>query len=405
MKASMNYGSKLIWVPTAYILINNSSCCDKQNHNISTSSDFKLDQSQPRKYTREEVEKSVKKLVSFKNNVYDITDYIPIHPGGDEIHRALNGPLDKYFKLFPHHFNNNVQDILKQYKVGELLLKPNERKPNIPEYENDPNKFKFEFVIDFTDEQDLPTITGTVDNVDKNKNRLNGNLLLKKTISINELKADFQARILSIDVACGLGSWFGKWEEEFIEKGGSKIYKGVWLGDVIIRLLNGKLNQKGVQSSTLEDNMKRCGLNHPFLLLDKNNNCNSHNFEDVDLNQLYVHYHCYDDYIDTIPLDKCLTNNNNNSPHTIKQFINNHHGKAYDTSSFFMDILKKSLLVYEVNGITLTSDQPLPGGGPLMAITPGTHCKYSCDAKWITKIVINKQNSMQGVRYGGKYDP
>ncbi|KAG6042103.1 hypothetical protein E4U41_005651 [Claviceps citrina] len=50
--------------------------------------------------------------------VYDITDWIPAHPGGQVILRAAGGSIDPYWDIFTIHKNQYVYDILSQYLIG-----------------------------------------------------------------------------------------------------------------------------------------------------------------------------------------------------------------------------------------------------------------------------------------------
>ncbi|KAF1989821.1 hypothetical protein K402DRAFT_390794 [Aulographum hederae CBS 113979] len=52
------------------------------------------------------------------DGVYDITDWIPNHPGGEVILRAAGGCIDAYWKIFAIHQKQDVYDILEQYKIG-----------------------------------------------------------------------------------------------------------------------------------------------------------------------------------------------------------------------------------------------------------------------------------------------
>ncbi|CAH0000128.1 unnamed protein product [Clonostachys byssicola] len=50
--------------------------------------------------------------------VYDITDWVPAHPGGDVILRAAGGSIDRYWDIFAIHKSQYVYDILSQYLIG-----------------------------------------------------------------------------------------------------------------------------------------------------------------------------------------------------------------------------------------------------------------------------------------------
>src|SRR6266516_547860 len=52
------------------------------------------------------------------NRVYDITDWIQGHPGGDVILRAAGSSIEPYWKIFTIHQKQDVYDILEQYFIG-----------------------------------------------------------------------------------------------------------------------------------------------------------------------------------------------------------------------------------------------------------------------------------------------
>lgn len=54
------------------------------------------------------------------DKVYDITDWIPAHPGGQVILRAAGGSIDPYWNIFTIHKNQYVYDILAQYLIGYI---------------------------------------------------------------------------------------------------------------------------------------------------------------------------------------------------------------------------------------------------------------------------------------------
>ncbi len=59
-------------------------------------------------------------LVTFKGETYDITDFIPNHPGGSIINRAKGNNLEDVWKEngVEWHLNNSrVMDTLENYKV------------------------------------------------------------------------------------------------------------------------------------------------------------------------------------------------------------------------------------------------------------------------------------------------
>ncbi|KAF5013467.1 hypothetical protein FDECE_543 [Fusarium decemcellulare] len=52
------------------------------------------------------------------DKVYDITEWIGAHPGGDVILRAAGGSIDPYWDIFAIHKSQYVHDILNQYLIG-----------------------------------------------------------------------------------------------------------------------------------------------------------------------------------------------------------------------------------------------------------------------------------------------
>lgn len=59
--------------------------------------------------------------VTVDDSVYDITEFIEMHPGGSErIKLAAGGPVDKFWTVFTQHRTPAVQEILKDYKIGRL---------------------------------------------------------------------------------------------------------------------------------------------------------------------------------------------------------------------------------------------------------------------------------------------
>ncbi|KAK7915447.1 hypothetical protein WMY93_011208 [Mugilogobius chulae] len=58
--------------------------------------------------------------VTFKGGVYDITQFVSMHPGGDKILMAAGGAVEPFWALYAVHNQEHVLDILSTYKVGEL---------------------------------------------------------------------------------------------------------------------------------------------------------------------------------------------------------------------------------------------------------------------------------------------
>lgn len=78
-----------------------------------------------RKFTREEVAKHRTPKdgvwVTYQGEVYDVTDFVASHPGGSaKIMLAAGGALEPFWAMYAQHSKPEVQEMLKQYKIGSL---------------------------------------------------------------------------------------------------------------------------------------------------------------------------------------------------------------------------------------------------------------------------------------------
>ena len=55
-----------------------------------------------------------------ETSVYDITDFIEQHPGGEVILRACGGSIDPYWKMFSIHQKPEVYDMLREFYIGDI---------------------------------------------------------------------------------------------------------------------------------------------------------------------------------------------------------------------------------------------------------------------------------------------
>lgn len=56
--------------------------------------------------------------VTYKGGVYDITEFVAMHPGGDKILLAAGGALEPFWALYAVHNSEHVLEILSEYKVS-----------------------------------------------------------------------------------------------------------------------------------------------------------------------------------------------------------------------------------------------------------------------------------------------
>ena len=58
--------------------------------------------------------------VTHQDKVYDITDWVSAHPGGEVILRAAGQSIDPYWDIFTIHNQHHVREILDQYLIGYI---------------------------------------------------------------------------------------------------------------------------------------------------------------------------------------------------------------------------------------------------------------------------------------------
>ena len=59
--------------------------------------------------------------VTYKDGVYDITDFVDLHPGGPEkVMLGAGGAIDAYWSVFANHNTAEVREMLEEYRIGEL---------------------------------------------------------------------------------------------------------------------------------------------------------------------------------------------------------------------------------------------------------------------------------------------
>ncbi|KAL2024890.1 hypothetical protein VTK56DRAFT_3589 [Thermocarpiscus australiensis] len=84
--------------------------------------------------------------VTFEDKVYNITDWVAAHPGGDVILRAAGASIEPYWDIFTIHKSPHVREILEQYLIGFIDmadLGPDGRPPAEAiedPFENDPTR-------------------------------------------------------------------------------------------------------------------------------------------------------------------------------------------------------------------------------------------------------------------------
>lgn len=98
-------------------------------------------------YSREEVSKHKTAetgiWVTYKNSVYDVTDFVESHPGGERnIMLAAGSAVDPFWKMYQQHTTSKVLDLLEPMCIGELEEMEEREQCNDADdpYENDPKR-------------------------------------------------------------------------------------------------------------------------------------------------------------------------------------------------------------------------------------------------------------------------
>ncbi|CAG0888585.1 unnamed protein product [Cyprideis torosa] len=58
--------------------------------------------------------------MTYKEGVYDVTDFVEIHPGGERILMAAGGSMDPFWDIYAVHKNPAVLDMMEEYRIGNL---------------------------------------------------------------------------------------------------------------------------------------------------------------------------------------------------------------------------------------------------------------------------------------------
>ncbi|XP_071991151.1 sulfite oxidase, mitochondrial isoform X1 [Engystomops pustulosus] len=96
-------------------------------------------------YTREDVKKHTNPTdriwVTYSGEVFDITDFVELHPGGKRILLAAGGALEPFWALYGVHKSEHVMEILQEYKVGVLIHDDTEEPQDLSDpYSGDPSR-------------------------------------------------------------------------------------------------------------------------------------------------------------------------------------------------------------------------------------------------------------------------
>lgn len=304
-------------------------------------------------YSPEEIKKHKEEedvWVSYKGNVYDITKFINIHPGGKEkIMQAAGKPIEPYWEKYQQHYSENVLKILEEYKIGttdefkniddpykdepsrseflkELKNKPYNAEPDLISLRKNyitPNEFIF-----VRNHHPVPKID--ISNYKLNLNDNNKEICL----SIKELKKKFKSHNVTTTIQCA-----GNRRIEFEKI--DKVLGLPWVGGAIF-------------------NAKWTGIYLKDLIKELN----------LDSSKKFVHLIGVDEPFDcSISIEKVMDENS------------------------------EVLIAFEMNGKEIPPDH----GYPLRAIVPGYF--GGKNIKWLKEIKLSDEESFstwqRGIAYKG----
>lgn len=60
--------------------------------------------------------------MSLEGKVYDVTNFVESHPGGDKILLAAGGDVAPFWSIYGFHYESHVTDLMKEYYIGDLTV-------------------------------------------------------------------------------------------------------------------------------------------------------------------------------------------------------------------------------------------------------------------------------------------
>lgn len=290
--------------------------------------------------------------VTYKSGVYDITDFVAKHPGGEKILMASGGALEPFWLLYAVHQNEQVLAMLEELRIGNLAEADRgvAAKDMDDPYAMDPKRhpaLKPSSVKPFNAEPFLPLLVESyitpndlfyvrnhlpVPEVDPDTYELEvvGEGITTVNLSLNDLKNKFKKHTVTAAIQCA-----GNRRSEMIKL---KPIKGLNWGAAAI-------SNATWSGARLSDVLKYAGLS------ESNPTVKHIQFEGLDLDPA---------------------------------------GSPYGSSIFLkkaIDPAEDVILAYEMNGVPLPRDH----GFPVRAIVPGI--VGARNVKWLGRIIASSDES------------
>jgi sulfite oxidase len=290
--------------------------------------------------------------VIYNNGVYDITDYIAQHPGGNKILLGAGGDIGPYWDMYAQHKQPEMYKLLEKYRIGNILELPKKKESSKDDpYAKDPRRhpalipsaekpFNAEPPVslltqDFLTPNDLFFVRNhmPVPNVDIKDFKLDISIegsKKSKVLTLDVLKKKFPSKTVATTLQCA-----GNRRSDMVD---IKPVRGLNWGIAAISTAEWT-------GATLNDVLRYCGID-----LDKVD-CEHIQFEGMDAGPDGTTYGA------SIPIELAR------------------------------DLKNNIIVAYKMNG----EDIPKDHGYPLRIIIPGV--VGARQVKWLNKIVLSKDES------------
>lgn len=74
--------------------------------------------------------------MTYKDGVYDLTEFCKVHPGGGEkLIMAKGGPIEPWWNMYGFHKKEGIEGLLPQYKIGILHVDDRVDEKSLPDME------------------------------------------------------------------------------------------------------------------------------------------------------------------------------------------------------------------------------------------------------------------------------
>ncbi|WAR04452.1 SUOX-like protein [Mya arenaria] len=290
--------------------------------------------------------------VTYKNGVYDISDYVKNHPGGNKILLASGGDIGPYWDMYGAHKQEEIFEMLEGMRIGNIVeVEQRKQGDTTDPYSNDPKRhpalipssvkpFNAEppvslLMQDYLTPNNLFFVRNhlPVPDVNLEKFRLDIEGIGasgKKVLTLPALKTVFKKKTVTTSLQCA-----GNRRSDMVK---IKPVKGLNWGTAAISTAEWS-------GASLDDVLKYCGID-----LDKVD-CDHVQFEGMDRGPDGTTYGA------SIPIEMAR-------------------------------MLKNDIVVaYQMNGVDIPRDH----GFPLRIIIPGV--VGARQVKWLNKIVLSKDES------------